>query len=162
MKDGEKIIAKVEEVSDSEIIYRACDNLEGPRYRVKLSSIERVRFANGLVEEINDNESQVENNKLWSERAKDDQDAREGKKQIEPYGLASIIFLGASFLLAPILNSAGLLILAALVLAIISLVKFGREPGKYRGKGLPLAVIIFCGLALVTTLVYLGFLIALL
>ena len=45
--DGELIMAVVSEISDSEVVYKAFDNQEGPNYRISAAKVQKIRFANG-------------------------------------------------------------------------------------------------------------------
>ncbi len=45
--DGAPIQTKVLEISDTQVIYKTWDNLEGPDYRMSTSRIARIVFANG-------------------------------------------------------------------------------------------------------------------
>ena len=57
-KDGTNIRSIINEVSDSEIVYKLFDNSEGPVYRVSKTNVAKIIFSNGYIEEINS----VENN----------------------------------------------------------------------------------------------------
>ena len=45
--DGRAITAKVLEINDVDILYKAFDNLDGPDYRMPVRQIERIVFQNG-------------------------------------------------------------------------------------------------------------------
>ena len=46
-RDNTIIPAIVEEISDSEVVYRSYDNPDGPRYRVSKDNIAQIKFQNG-------------------------------------------------------------------------------------------------------------------
>jgi hypothetical protein len=52
MKDSSAIKAKVEKITPSEITYKRSDNLTGPDYVIKKSTVERIIYANGIIEQI--------------------------------------------------------------------------------------------------------------
>jgi len=52
MKDSSEINAKVEKITPSEITYKRSDNLTGPDYVIKKSTVEKIIYANGIIEQI--------------------------------------------------------------------------------------------------------------
>jgi len=54
LRSGEKIKAKVVEVSDKEIKYKRCDNLEGPVIVLEKTSVAGITYLNGVKETFSD------------------------------------------------------------------------------------------------------------
>jgi hypothetical protein len=52
-RDESMIPAVVTEVSDTEILYKRASNPTGPTYRIKISEIQSIRYANGETEQFN-------------------------------------------------------------------------------------------------------------
>jgi len=52
MRDSSEIKAKVEKITPSEITYKRADNLTGPDYVIKKSTVESIIYANGMKEQI--------------------------------------------------------------------------------------------------------------
>lgn len=57
MNDGDKIEAKVKEITDSEISYLRFDNLEGPVFIAKINKLKEVVFENGTSLSFSDKEN---------------------------------------------------------------------------------------------------------
>lgn len=51
-KDGTEVKAKVQEISETEVVYKKADNPEGPVYRVARGSVFMIQFENGTSEVI--------------------------------------------------------------------------------------------------------------
>jgi hypothetical protein len=164
MGNGDKLIVKIETITENKITYRKCDNLEGPLYEESLSKVESLNFANGKVEKI---ASRADENGEYNVSAPGSQSSASNanqakeKKPVEPFGLASIITFAVSWVTASILPGfAGVLSLASLVFAIISLVRFKDEPNKYRGKWMPLTVVVLFILGVIALLFLIAILFA--
>jgi hypothetical protein len=66
------------------------------------------------------------------------------QKKIEPFGLGSLIMLVLSFLIGDAIDGAAFMIgMGSLVLAILSLTRFGKESYKYKGRWMPIVVVGF-------------------
>jgi hypothetical protein len=51
-KDGDEVKAKVIEITDNQIKYKRCDNLDGPVISASKSSVFSIKYANGIKEVI--------------------------------------------------------------------------------------------------------------
>ena len=134
LKDGQIIKGKVIELSDTEIKYKKCDNLEGPTISTNKKNVFMVRYANGTVDVIN----AISNNS--SEQTK----SSDGKKT-EPLAIASVVSLGVALLASILiatdiaflgLGLAVLLSLLAIIFGIIALVKIRKNKDSLKGKSL--------------------------
>lgn len=147
MANGDRLTVKVETITEDKIVYLKCENLEGPRYEVRLSKVDYVVYANGQIEKIIPQTPEKSNNNTVAsseESATGNSNGAKEKKQFEPFGVASLsALLLALFISSLVPTVASVLTLASLVLAIISLVRFKAEPKKFRGKWMPQTVLIF-------------------
>jgi hypothetical protein len=125
-KNGTIVSAKVVEVDREKIKYKRCDNLDGPLFTVNKRSLTMVQYYNGVKEDLG-----VEDETYVAEQAV----KKEDEKASEPMGVTSFVcsLLGWIF---------GITLLLAVPLAIGSLSHYKKEPGKYKGKGLPIAALI--------------------
>tara|TARA_B100000963_G_scaffold184166_1_gene160079 strand:- start:480 stop:1328 length:849 start_codon:yes stop_codon:yes gene_type:complete len=55
MRDGSEVSAKILEITQYEIKYKNCNNLEGPTFTKSLSSIFKINYANGTSQVMNSN-----------------------------------------------------------------------------------------------------------
>lgn len=61
LKDSNKIIAKIFELNNTEVVYKKYDNLEGPIYRVKFYKVKKVGFYNIVNQDtINDKDLEIQ------------------------------------------------------------------------------------------------------
>ncbi len=156
-KNGDKLIVKVETISESKVTYRKCDNLSGPIYEESLVKVDYLSFANGKVEKI---DSQSLNNNDYNTSAPSAQnssqpgDVTQIKKPIEIFGLASFLSLGLCIAMGNFAPTPGLvLFIASIVLAIVSLVRFKDNPQKFGGRWMPITVLVLIGLGLISLLI---------
>ena len=56
---GEKIQAKVLEVTETAIKYRKCENLDGPIYSVSRSDVKAITYSNGTEEKITESDKEA-------------------------------------------------------------------------------------------------------
>ncbi len=127
LANGEEIAAIVTEVGTEEIRYKKCNTPDGPIYKLKRSEVFMIKYQNGTKDIITpaNKETQV--------------------KKTEGFGLVSFIIGMVGGLPLGIL---------ALIFGVISLSRFKKEPGKYKGKGFAIAGA-FLGLIGVFLLIYL-------
>jgi len=89
MMDGSEISAKILEITPYEVKYKNCDNLEGPTFTKSLSTVFKIKYANGT--------SQMMNN--TQDNYTDDNDflglgLTEGKSQEIALGLFAFCLIG--------------------------------------------------------------------
>ena len=91
-KSGAFVLGKVIQVSKNSIVYRRCDNLEGPAYTVIKEDLAEVRYANGTIEELtNSNQNTPEIKGPKKESKVDYSELDDSIKPIEPLALVSFI-----------------------------------------------------------------------
>jgi hypothetical protein len=125
LKNGERIMVKVLEVDKGVIKYKRCDNLDGPLFTVRKTSLAMLQYYNGIKEDLE-----------FEAGVQDYAPSKpvEQKKQ-NGLGLAAFICAVAGFFLFfpfPL----------AMIFGIISLGQFRREPNKYTDKWMPRAALI--------------------
>lgn len=64
-KNGDIILARVQEINPGEIKYKNCNNTDGPLYVVEKKSILRITYSNGTVETISAPVSTDRTSKEW-------------------------------------------------------------------------------------------------
>jgi Domain of unknown function (DUF4190) len=144
LQDGNEISAKVSEITDTEIKYKKCSNLDGPNITISKSKIWKIKYANGEIDIINklgstggdDNKSSTSsssNNSNSGNAQKTDGTALAGMIT----GIASLV-LGFSII--------GLACgVVGIILSVIGLRKINNDPKRLKGKGLAKAGLI-CGI----------------
>ena len=55
-RDNSMILSVVEEISDTEIVYKSFDNPTGPKYRISKSDVVQIQYQNGKIERFNSSE----------------------------------------------------------------------------------------------------------
>ena len=148
LKNGEEIIAIVNEVNPGEIRYKKCDNKTGPTYAVKRSDISMIVYANSSKDYFGNEKPAGANNAeiVNAEIAKMDPYAIAGFAAL----LGGIVALVAG---APILS---LLIPIGIVLGFVGKSRIKKSNGKLKGNGLAIAaisgglvIILLLGIALI-------------
>ncbi len=129
LKNGEKIKVKVLEVAHDIIKYKRCDNLDGPLFTVRKSSLAMLQYYNGIKEDLTFEASTT---------LEQGQTRPTPAKKQNGMGLAAFISAIAIFL------SAGLTLPFAMIFGIISMGQFKREPDKYTDKWMPRVALIIC------------------
>jgi len=61
LKNGDEIKSKVLEITQSEIKYKKYDNIDGPTISIAKTNVSMLRYANGTMDIINPNKSNVTN-----------------------------------------------------------------------------------------------------
>ena len=51
-KTGETVTAKVYEITDDHVKYKRCDNLDGPTFNISKTTIQSIKYSNGVIERI--------------------------------------------------------------------------------------------------------------
>lgn len=96
-RNGNQVTAKVLEISQREIRYKRCDNIDGPLMVIDKDDVEFIRFQNGTTEKF-------EKHSLFDHNKKE---LANGKKRTHPMAIAAIIMAGLSLfipLIAPVLG----------------------------------------------------------
>ena len=62
MMDGSEIAAKILEITPYEIKYKNCDNLDGPTFTKSLSTVFKIKYANGTSQVMNNPQQNNSNN----------------------------------------------------------------------------------------------------
>ncbi len=172
MKNGDKLKVKVLEVGVDEILYKRCDNLDGPTIVVNKKEVFKIKYSNGSEEII---EQKAEINK--KERINNNAPA----VKLKTHPLASMsLFTGIltfiAFLYLLIMLAIALIVFSVLPFfdlidvlkqiiiplllfsltaitsitsGIFSLVKISREPNKYKGMGMAVAGIILSAISII-------------
>jgi hypothetical protein len=147
LQNADELFVKVIEIDDQSIKYKRCDNLSGPTYSIAKSKVALITYVNGTKEVIqNQAPSYVPTEKKVYNRS-------EEPPKTNMLGLASLIAhivvsVGSSAILNPTTAGASVLLLillwiVAIIMAYVALFQFKNEPGKYKGKWMPVVVIIF-------------------
>jgi hypothetical protein len=129
LKTGSVIFAKVEEISQTEVKYRRCDNLSGPLNTIIKSDVSSIRYINGTrdnftpVVDVTYTPAFSPQNNL--------------PQQTQGLAVAGFISSVVGLFIASI--PLGLL---AIIFGGISLKKIRRSQGRLRGRGLAIAGIV--------------------
>lgn len=126
-KDKTLISARVKEINQYYVLYKECDDPEGPVYQIPKSTISRITFANGLLQSFNfSEEEESPQDTVFIEDSADEIVQKE-----YPMAKHAVIAGGCSFI--PVVGWVfGIL---AIVFGTTSLSKIQRYPEKYTGKG---------------------------
>lgn len=162
LKNGEEINGKVLEISQTEIRYKRCDNLEGPTIIIDKAGVSQIKYANGSSELIrSESPKKIEEPDYYTPGAKAPPVNRynSDKKVINKFALASMISAITSVVWIPLALSyvPWLIILAPIpiVLGIIALKEIKRNPELYKGKGMAVFGIIFSGVEVAIMVIFL-------
>jgi hypothetical protein len=140
MKSGVDKSVKVTEVSDTEVKYKNCDNIDGPTYVVKVSDIFRINFQNGTTQIFGN--QQESKNEDYS-KSKTSQPSTQTTNVFAIIGLISGILAVFTFLI-PILGM--LFGTLGFIFGLVALNQIKNNPTTYKGKGLAIAAAITGGI----------------
>lgn len=145
LKNGEEIDAQVLEISNENVKYKRCDNLEGPTYILEKNKIFMIKYKNGSKDVF---QTLTEKKQLESIQ-------KTPEKPIHPLATLSLILgiVGLIFGLFASLPAGIIFGLLALILGIIAL-ELIKSDEKFRGKGLAITGIIL-GLIGMISFIYL-------
>ena len=129
LKSGAIIIGKVEEIGQSELKYKRCNNLTGPVISVLKSDVSKILYSNGTNELFGPNEIYIPNQTNFYYNS--------APIKTEGLGLAGFL----SGLVGLFIASIPLGIIAV-VFGGISLSKIKKNPQRFKGKGFAIASII--------------------
>jgi hypothetical protein len=130
LKSGSSLVGKVEEIGQTEIKYRKCNNLSGPIISIAKSSVTAIMFSNGSHEIFTEDNPGLQNN---NQSITGNTDVR----QVEGFGIAGLAAGVVGLFIAGIPLGA-----IAIVFGAISLSRIKKNPKKYSGKGFAIASLI--------------------
>jgi hypothetical protein len=115
LKNGQEISVKVVEVGQTEIKYKMCDNLNGPTFTKNKSEVLKIKYPNGSTTII--------------ETKKTEQNSLIGF-------VLSLLIIPSMIITIPL----GLVFsIVSVIFSAIGLMKFKKEPTKWKGKGFAIA-----------------------
>jgi len=130
LKSGAIFVGKVEEIGQSEIKYKKCNNLGGPTITLLKSDVARIGYSNGTDEHFDPTDTFLPN------QAKYPVPASEPAKT-EGLAIAGFVSGLVGLFVASIPLGA-----LAVVFGAISLSKIKKNPQRFKGRGLAIASII--------------------
>lgn len=151
LKNGEEIKAKVIEITQDEIKYKKCDNLNGPIYSIKKVEVLIIKYFNGTKDIINISE----NNSI-------PKNIKQDGKRIESFSYASYFtsLLGAIIAFSFSIGLGILLCLAAIVLGVIGLIRIKKHSDIYKGRGFAILAIILSSLTIAVSVLLIALLVS--
>jgi hypothetical protein len=140
LKSGEKVVAKIETITEYVVSYKRCDNPDGPLYEEPIRKIDFVTFSNGKQENFSSNSS-ASNNSVSSSSSRSSGSnyaSSNGNKELEPMGVLSLVSL-----ILVLVPAVGFVFwVASPILAILSLIRFKRESERWRGRAFPVIALV--------------------
>jgi hypothetical protein len=150
LKSGSIIIGRVEEIGQSELKYRRCNNLTGPIISVLKSDVTKVLYSNGTSDLFGPQDTAIPSQNYYPNQNYLSSTNTTPAK-VEGLGLAGFV----SSLVGLFIASIPLGIIA-IVFGNISLSKIKKNPQRYKGKGFAVASIIIGIVDVVAMIVLLG------
>jgi hypothetical protein len=145
LRSGSVILGKVEEIGQSEIKYKKCDNLNGPIVVLAKTDVAQIKFVNGTREVIpSDNPGIMP---VYTVRPPQEN----MPTKMEGLGLTGFVAGIVGLFIAGI--PLGLI---GVIFGGISLSKIKRYPGRYRGRGIAIASIIIGFAAIIGAIIVLS------
>ncbi|MFN6379324.1 MAG: hypothetical protein ACK4WD_08610 [Flavobacteriales bacterium] len=147
LKDGTKLMVKVESISDSEVRYKKCSNINGPVYIESSKKVDYIAYSNGSRDNIGSKLSSEDFDTAIAPASSSTSTSEEAAKKItgrklEGFGLTGFIsYLLAMLVVAGDVQLGGALGLIGLVLSIVSLLRFGSNRDRFKGLAFPIIVI---------------------
>ena len=132
LRSGAVIIGKVEEIGQSELKYKRCDNLNGPVISVLKSDVSKIYYSNGTNEFFDPVDRFIPNQANYPSP-----NYNLAPAKTEGLGLAGFISGVVGLFVASIPLG-----IVAVVFGIISLSKIKRNPQRFKGKGFSIASIV--------------------
>lgn len=123
-KSGDQVTARVVEITLDKIKYKRCDNLDGPTFVVNKTTVDKIKYVNGVEEKI---EAPVATTTPTSSSNFETYNQNYKPKQLNPKALWSLICVA----LTPVSYGTGLI--AGLILSIIAIREINRKPDEYKG-----------------------------
>jgi hypothetical protein len=150
LKSGIIIIGKVEEIGQSELKYRRCNNLTGPIISVLKSDVSQILYSNGTGEHFGPTEIYVPNQN-YNLNQNNSSYINSAPAKTEGLGLAGFL----SGLVGLFIASIPLGIIAV-VFSGISLSKIKKDPRRFKGKGFAIAGMVLGIVDVVGMIILLG------
>lgn len=147
LKDGTKLIVKVESISDSEVRYKKCSNINGPVYIESSKKVDFIAYSNGSRDNIGSKLSSDDFDSAivpaTSATTTSDEAAKKLKgKKLEGFGfLGFLSYLTAILVVANDMEMGGALGLIGIILSVVSLLRFGSNRDRFMGLAFPIIVI---------------------
>ena len=129
LNDGSEIRAKSISIADQVVSFKYCDETDGSLYSKRQSEVFMIRHANGQATVMDEAPS----------RAPSISKRNDTRTPIQTMSVLSFLFSVIGLWLAPI--GGVILTVAGLILGIISLRKFKKNPGRWRGRGFALIAV---------------------
>jgi hypothetical protein len=148
MKNGVDKSVKVTEVSDTEVKYKNCDNVDGPTYVVKVSDIFRINFQNGTTQIFGN--QQESKNEDYS-KSNNSQPSNQTTNIFAILGLISGILAVFTFLI-PILGM--LFGTLGFIFGLVALNQIKKNPTTSKGKGMAIAAAVCGGIGFLLAFVW--------
>jgi hypothetical protein len=145
LKSGSLLIGKVEEIGQTEIKYRKCNNLTGPVISILKSDVSVIIYPNGSHDFIT-SANVLNSNQINTTAGYSNEPAKN-----EGLGIAGFVSSLVGLFIAGI--PLGLI---GVIFGGISLSKIKKQPNKYKGKGLAIASIIIGIIAIVGAIIVLA------
>lgn len=144
LKSGDEYVVKVLEITDREIKYKRCDNLNGPVYYISKSKVYLIEYANGVKEHIISDTHQD----LSEKKKENDLNKNDIKQRIYPPSYYyAWLWLALIFLLG------GIVFYFAMYAARKAKREIRENPNKYKGKA-EMNFIMYASL-IITSLIFL-------
>lgn len=148
LKNGEEIKGKVVEVSQTEIKYKKCDNLDGPLYIIPKSDVAKIKFSNGTTEVINAISPKDETD-YYGPSSKPENKVYSGKTKVNRFALVSMISAILSIIIFPIIP-------LPIIFGIIALKQIKKNPEAYTGKWMAVVGLVIGGIMFLAVLAFIA------
>ena len=120
-KSGSFIEVKVIQVNVHDIVYRPCNDLNGPAFTVLKSELSQLRYQNGRLENLNNTTRPEIKEPVEESDPTNKTEIPDKEKPMEPFAIAALIFACTGFFWW-----------IAIILGIVSLSIQKRNPDKFR------------------------------
>ncbi len=152
MKNGDEIKVKVIEISEKQIKYKRCDNLEGPLITVNKYDVFSIKYANG-TKEIFKEEKPLTPKEPETNNKNNSPNQGSQRPKLHILAVFSILCATVGFFVV------GLGPIAAIIFGAQAIKEINLAPDRYYGKGLAIAGIAIAGLIILLLLLALIFVI---
>jgi hypothetical protein len=141
LRSGSLLIGKVEEIGQSEIKYRKCNNLTGPLISILKTEISAIHYSNGTHDAFDPSDTHFPYQPVPTYN-------NNTVVKTEGLGLAGFVASLVGLFIAGIPLGA-----IAVIFGGISLSKINKNPQKYKGRGFAIAALIIGLLDVVATII---------